>query len=395
MKINCKLPKTSCTGCSSCRTVCPKNAISMVADTSGFLRPKIEQACCVDCKQCEKVCPVLHQPTVSTQTDAYAAYAKDTNLLNQSSSGAIFPLLAKYILAQGGIVFGAAFDENFRVKQIGIESAEELPRLCSSKYVQSEIGQTFREAKVALDVGRPVYFSGTPCQIAGLKSYLKQDYENLIMQDLICHSAPSPRVWENYRHSLEKNHGAKMTSFSFRHKENGWEGYYIRAEFENGSSLLQKASENPYQLGFIKGLYSRPSCYSCPFKGVEQCSDITLADFWGVKNILPEAYNQGGTSLVQLHSEKARKLFREISPELQSFPADANAALTFNQAAFIPAQKPKRYDCFQSHYGKINFSELVSYCCQLTAGERLSAFWKRSIPGRAVNKLLRICKCIK
>lgn len=391
MKSNSILPTTFCTGCSACASVCPKNAVSMVFD-GGFLRPKIEEALCVDCKLCEKTCPVLHQPMASEHTDAYAAYSKDSSLLSGSSSGAIFPILAKHILNQGGVVFGAAFDVNFTVRHIGIETVEELPRLCSSKYVQSEIGQIFRQAKTALDAGRLVYFSGTPCQIAGLKAYLKRDYENLITQDLVCHSAPPPKVWEEYKRSLEKSHSGKMTSFSFRHKETGWEGYYIRAEFDNGSTFLQKAAENPYQRGFIKGLYSRPSCYSCPFKGAERCSDITLADFWGVKNILPEAYNPGGTSLVLLHSEKARKLFREISSEIQSFYADAGTALTFNQAALISAKKPKRYDYFQSHYGEKGFSELVAYCCQMTVGENLIEHWKKSIPYRGLRKVYRTLK---
>lgn len=379
-----------CSGCSACASVCPKNAISMAPDDAGFFHPKIEATRCVDCKLCELVCPALHHPTASTQTDAYAAYAKDSCLLMGSSSGAIFPILAKQILNQGGIVFGAAFDKNLIVRHIGIESTAELPKLCSSKYVQSEIGQTLREAKVALNAGRPVYFSGTPCQIAGLKSYLKRDYENLITQDLICHSTPSPRVWEDYKRSLEEAHGRKMTGFSFRYKENGWENYYIRAEFENGRTFLQKAGENPYQRGFIKGLYSCPSCYSCSFKGIERCSDITLADFWGVENLLPEAYNPSGTSLVLLHSEKARKLFHKFAAEIQSYPTDADVALTFNEAARIPAKQPKRYTYFQSNYGKRDFAKLVQYCCQPTIGENLSVSWKRSIPHRAVNKLLRI-----
>lgn len=384
--------KCRCTACSACASVCPKAAISMVPDGAGFLRPTIEEARCIDCKLCEKVCPVLHQPKVSEHTDARAAYAKDGSLLVGSSSGAIFPILAKYILAQGGMVFGAAFDESFTVRHMGVESVKDLPKLCSSKYVQSELGQTFREAKVALEAGRLVYFSGTPCQIAGLKSYLKRDHENLITQDLICHSVPSPKIWEDYKSLLEKVHGGKMKSFSFRHKETGWEGYYLRAEFDNGGTFLQKAAESPYQLGFIKGLFSRPSCYSCPFKGVERCSDITLADFWGVSDLLPEAYHPNGTSLVLLHSEKARKLFREIAPEIQAFPADADTALTFNKAARFPAKRPKRYAYFQRKYGKKDFTKLVQYCCQPTVREKLSVFWVRSIPGRAVNKIIRICK---
>lgn len=390
MNANCHLAEMACTGCTACASVCPQRAISMRVDTAGFLRPAIDYANCIACGLCRETCPTLHPAPVSQRTTAFAAYAKDVALLSRSSSGALFPLLAGRVLAQGGIVFGAAFDEDFAVRHIGVETAEELPRLCSSKYVQSDLGDTFQQVQATLRDGHLVYFSGTPCQAAGLRAFLKRDYDNLITQDIVCHSAPSPQVWADYKHALEAAHGGKMTDFSFRYKKSGWERYYIRAAFDNGSEYLCDAAKDPYQRGFLKGLYSRPSCYTCPFKGIERVSDITLADFWGVKALLPEAHNPAGTSLVLLHSEKARRLLSELAAAAELFPVDAAAALTWNAAALVPSARPKRYAYFQTHYAGSDFTQLVSDCCKPTAGEKTAAAWQRSVPYRSARRLLRI-----
>lgn len=390
MKNNNGLPMENCTGCTACMSACPKSAITMVTDSQGFLRPKIDVSYCVDCGICERTCPVIHKMEVSKQTEVYAAYALDELLRQDSSSGAIFPLLAKYVLSHGGIVFGAAFDDKFTVRHKGIEKVDNLSELCSSKYVQSEVGNTFLEAKSALDMGRLVYYSGTPCQIAGLRSYLKRDYENLITQDLVCHSVPSPRIWNDYKKSLEESYGGKTTDFSFRFKKKGLEDYYICAVFDNGSEYLSKATEDPYQRGFIRGLYSRLSCFSCPFKGIQRASDITLADFWGVQDLFPQAVHPDGTSLVFIHSEKGGKLFREIAADMKAFPTEAETALTFNQAAYTPAKKTCRYEEFWKCYNTMSFAQLVDCCCLPTVGEKMTARWKRSILYRGMHRFYRI-----
>lgn len=295
----------ACTGCGVCAAVCPSAAVKMQPDAHGFLRPVVDDAACTDCGLCTRKCPVSVLPQNSAHTDVLTGYAKDGALLPRSSSGAIFPVLAAEIIRRGGLVFGAAFDESFDVVHTVAESMEELSTLCSSKYVQDRIpSDCYAQVKAALAAGRWVYFSGMPCQVAALKSYLGRDYDTLITQDTACHSVPSPLVWEGYKAELEKQHGGKLTAFSFRNKANGWEAYHIHAAFDNGREFAQPAAENPYQRGFIKGLYSRSSCFVCKFKGIERCSDITLADYWGVKGIQPEAYNPQGTSLILLHSER-------------------------------------------------------------------------------------------
>ena len=233
----------ACTGCGVCAAVCPSAAVEMQPDAHGFLRPVVDDAACTDCGLCTRKCPVSVLPQNSAHTEVLTGYAKDGTLLPRSSSGAIFPVLAAEIIRRGGLVFGAAFDGQFQVVHTAAEGVEELSALCSSKYVQGRIpSDCYAQVKAALAAGRWVYFSGLPCQVAALKSYLGRDYDTLITQDTACHSIPSPLVWEGYKAELEKQHGGKLTAFSFRNKANGWEAYHIRAAFDNGGKFIQPAA---------------------------------------------------------------------------------------------------------------------------------------------------------
>lgn len=378
-----------CTGCGMCAAICPSGAIQMQPDEHGFLHPIVDTAKCTDCSLCTQKCPVSMPQHVSAHTDILTGYAKDETLLPGSSSGAIFPVLAAEIIRRGGIVFGAAFDGDFNVVHTAAETLSELSALCSSKYVQSRIpADCYLQVKKSLADGRWVYFSGVPCQIAALKSYLGREYETLITQDIACHSVPSPMVWKDYAAALQNQHDGRLTGFSFRNKANGWESYYICAGFDNGKVFQQPAAESPYQRGFIKGLYSRNSCFSCKFKGIERCSDITLADYWGVKGIQPEAYNPQGTSLILLHSDKGRALLESCKDRLQTTTA-ADGAFTFNPAVLTPIQKPARYDEFWAGYCKTSFYGLVSSCCEPTKEELAKARWNKSLLARAIHRLTR------
>lgn len=378
-----------CTGCGMCAVICLSSAIQMQADEHGFLHPTVDAAKCTDCDLCIRKCPIFAPPQASAHTDILTGYAKDETLLPASSSGAIFPVLAAEIIRRGGLVFGAAFDGQFHVIHTAAESVEELSALCSSKYVQGRIpSDCYAQVKAALAAGHWVYFSGMPCQVAALKSYLGRDYDTLITQDTACHSVPSPLVWDGYKEELENLHGGKLTSFSFRNKANGWEGYHIRAEFDNDKEFQQPAAENPYQRGFIKGLYSRSSCFACNFKGVERCSDITLADYWGVKGIQPDAYNPQGTSLILLHSEKGRSLLEGCKEQLQLQPA-AKDAFAFNPAVLAPIQKPARYDEFWEGYGQTSFADLISACCEPTEEELAKERQSKSLLARVMRRLKR------
>ena len=379
----------ACTGCGVCTAVCPSAAVKMLPDTHGFLCPVVDAAACTECGLCARKCPVSVLPQTSVHTDVLTGYAKDGELLPFSSSGAIFPVLAAEIIHRGGIVFGAAFDEDFNVVHTTAETLSELTELCSSKYVQSHISSDcYLQVKKVLSDGRWVYFSGMPCQVAALKNYLGREHERLITQDTACHSVPSPLVWDEYKAELEKQHGGKLTAFSFRNKANGWEAYHIRAAFENGREFVQPAAENPYQCGFIKGLYSRSSCFVCKFKGIERCSDITLADYWGVKGIQPDAYNPQGTSLLLLHSEKGCALLECCKDKLQIATA-ADDAFTYNPAVLSPLQKPASYSEFWARYGRTAFDNLVSACCKPTKEELMQERRSKSFLARVMRRLKR------
>lgn len=379
----------TCTGCGMCAAVCPTTAIQMRPDPHGFIHPVADTAKCTDCGICTRKCPVSAPPQKSEGTAVLAGYAGNAELLPVSSSGAVFPVLAEEILRRGGIVFGAAFDERFDVVHMAAESTLELTALCRSKYVQSQItADCYMRVKEALAAGRWVYFSGMSCQVAGLKKFLGREHETLITQDTACHSVPSPMVWGAYKSELEAQTGGRLSEFSFRYKAAGWESCHIRAGFDNGHIFSQPAADNPYQRGFIKGLYSRRACFTCPFKGIERCSDLTLADYWGVKDIQPEVYNPQGTSLILVHSNKGRSLLESCSSRLQTVPA-AETAFTFNPAVLNPIQKPARYDEFWAGYGQAPFDEWVSACCEPTKEEAAKERWHNSPLFRVIHRLIR------
>ncbi len=324
--------KSKCTGCSTCALSCPKNCIKMLRDDEGFLYPSVNEAMCVNCGICEDTCPVI-RPDANEKTidniKAYAAYTKNEDIRKLSSSGGIFTELATAVINSGGVVFGAAFDSDFCVKHISVETVDELEKLRSSKYVQSQIGDTYKEAEKFLEQERCVLFSGTPCQIAGLYKYLKKEYRNLYTQDIICHGVPSPLVWEKYKAEAAKD---KLTGVSFRDKRDSWETYSLTMTFDNGEEISQKARNNTYIKSFLSNICLRPSCYECSFKQIARQSDITLADFWGVDEIIPEMYDNKGTSLVIINSSKGDALFGKIKENIEMRSVDISQGIKHNQS---------------------------------------------------------------
>lgn len=284
----------------------------MNKNTEGFFRPYIDTSECIHCKACENVCPLTGITPTSTP-NAYAVISNDENVRLSSSSGGVFSLLSQSIIEKGGVVFGVTFDENFSVVHKVAQNVEGIATFRGSKYVQSNMGDCYKQAKCFLDNNKWVYFSGTPCQIAGLKTYLGRDYAKLITQDVICHSVPSPIVWEEYKKFRENEAGAKTVNASFRYKESGIPGYKIRLVFENGKTHSCDGND-PYFLAFINGLSSQECCFDCKFKGLSRVSDITLADYWGIETQHPEFDYISGASLVFIHSDKGNALFEEIKP---------------------------------------------------------------------------------
>ncbi len=340
------IPKNCC-GCSACASACVKNCIEMLPNKEGFLYPVIDTKHCIDCGQCKLACPISRCGAESAPL-AYAVVSCNSAVRRLSSSGGVFSLLAEKIIADGGAVFGAAFDESFRVKHIKAETLEEVARLRTSKYVQSDIANCYGEAKALLDSGRLVLFTGTPCQISGLKSFLKRDYDKLFTQDVFCLGVPSPEVWSTYKE--EKTCGKQLNAVSFRHKLEGT--YALRFAFNDGTELIERSDSCIYTRAFVERLCLRESCYDCGFKGLARESDITLADFWGIEKIHPEMDDGNGVSLILLHSDKAKALFESIKDSAKYKEVDAKSAIIGNPMAIRSAYRDSARDIFMASYKK-------------------------------------------
>lgn len=353
--------KHLCCGCGACANICPKGCITMVSDEEGFLYPQVDTTACIQCDLCEKVCPM----SASTQsaplpTRAYGVKNRNEAIRKRSSSGGVFTALAEHTLSQGGVVFGAAMTRDLQVYHMAVEEPEQLWQLQGSKYVQSQIGDTYAQAKAYLKAGRPVLFSGTPCQISGLKAFLGKDYDHLLCQDIICHGAPSPAVWKQYVAYRESVADSKAKNVSFRYKDPSWTDYQMRFEFENGSIYQAGKQQDPYMRAFLADLCLRPSCYSCAFKGQNRPADITLADYWGVWDIHPEVDDDKGTSLVFTHSEKGAAALEAIREQLEIFPTQAQEAIRRNSAMIACAPRPKNREAFLSQVQADNFEQVVN-----------------------------------
>lgn len=354
---------TDCTACAACVSVCPKGCISMHEDWEGFLQPTIDASVCVECHKCEKVCPILNPITIPEdfETKAYAAINKDDEVRAQSSSGGIFFPLAKWVIEQGGVVFGARWNDKWEVVHDFAEDLDGVKAFMRSKYVQSVVGDTLRQAKQFLDAGRWVLYSGTPCQLGGLRAYLGKEYEKLIQVDLICHGVPSPGVWRSY---LKDYFGKeKIVDINFRDKRDGWLGFQCVTTTTTTTIYCEKQMENPYFRGFLTNVFLRNSCYDCRFKSVSRNTDITLADYWGVYLFCPEMCDDKGTSLVLVQSSKGHEvlsnILRDNNLKVQDNIIEYKA---WNSAIenSVPISK-KRYYFFKA-FGKRNrFSELIKY----------------------------------
>lgn len=366
------LPRERCSGCTACAAVCPKQCIEMVPDKDGFIYPHIQADACIHCGQCERTCPVLHRNTLTTLMPmAFASKNLNEDCRLQSSSGGVFSVLAEHVIAQGGIVFGAAMSEDKRVKHISVDNTNELAYLRGSKYVSSFLGDTFRQVLQQLQSERPVLFSGTPCQVEGLLSFLKQPYDNLTTVDFVCHGVPSAKVWREYLKYQEQQSGSKIHSVSFRNKDTGWKNFSMKIEFADGTIYSAPMRKDPYLHAFLDNLCLRPSCHDCAFKGASRNSDITLADFWGIQDIMAQEDDDRGTSLVFVHSEKGQSLLERLNTQIMMKETDVELAVNHNSAMVqsVPAYHFRQY--FFHMLGKARFDKLVNNCFSPSYAVRL------------------------
>ena len=311
--------KKDCCGCSACVQRCPKHCITMHEDAEGFLYPEVDVSACIGCGLCEKVCPVINQYSERKPWAVYAAKNPDDEVRMQSSSGGVFTMLAEKCIDEGGVVFGACWDEEWNVKHTCIEKKEDIVLFRSSKYLQSIIGDSYCEAERLLKSGRKVLFTGTPCQIAGLKHFLRKDYDNLLTVDIVCHSVPSPGVWQQYLQEKLRNIGlckSNIQQISFRNKSTGWKSYSFVIKDNSGNTHIELSSQNAFMRGFLADLYTRPSCHVCPTKCLKSSSDITLGDFWGITSLMPQIDDNRGVSVTVVSTEKGMEFLHDINIQL-------------------------------------------------------------------------------
>ena len=344
----------SCCGCSGCEQICPKNCISMKPDSEGFLYPEVDESICIECGICIKHCPILTDVSRCNIPKVYAAKYKDRGSTFKSTSGGLFIPIAKSVLSMGGVVFGCAYDENLVAKHIKVETEDELYRLQSSKYVQSDTRGIYKQVKTELQNGKEVLFSGTGCQAAGLRSFLGKDYGNLLITDIVCHGVPSPKLFKNYIDYMGKKLGGTLTSYNFRSKEKrGWDLYY---KAENGQkSKSDYGFFDPYYSAFLYCKTYRESCYECKFANKNRVSDITLADYWGIQKFHPEFFDENGVSLVLVNTEKGQKYLEKIKDKLEIIESDYDKASVMNANLVHPSKRPSCRDSIYDGFDCGNF----------------------------------------
>ena len=345
--------KSDCCGCGGCVQRCPHGCITLKEDENGFLYPHVNQEACIDCHLCERVCPVLNAGEKRETQACFAATHPDDTIRTASSSGGIFSVFAHRVISDGGVVFGARFDEKWSVIHDYADTVDKVIAFRGSKYVQSVMGNSFEQAESFLKQGREVLFTGTPCQIAGLKRFLNKDYSNLVTVEIACHGVPSPGVWRDYL-GMKDNSGA-VTRVNFRDKSTGWRNYSVVI-----GNRSRPHDDDDYMACFLANYTMRPSCFTCPFKAGKSGADILIADLWGAEKIPGiEVDDNKGVSAVLTYSDCGRSFLERC--EMNMNEVDVNSVLKRNRSIVESAVKPADYDAFWKKYGKCPMWTLRRY----------------------------------
>ncbi len=396
--------------------VCPKQCIVMTADEQGFLYPRVDESVCIDCGQCERVCPELHPLEARTPIGTYASMNRDEAVRMQSSSGGVFTLLAEAVLAEGGVVFGVKFADDWSVEHAYTETREGLAAFRGSKYVQSRVGTAYADALRFLKAGRKVLFSGTSCQIAGLRRFLRKDYEGLIAVEVVCHGVPSPMVWRSYldllksgAHSAPGKNSAtpvseqdvRILDVNFRDKKEGWQkyGFSLRTNSaskaeqntvfssvnESGTTMadgcfFEECSKNLYMRLFLSDISLRPSCYACKAKSGKSGADIALADFWNINKRYADWNDDRGASLVLVYTERGAAIYNQVGS--RSLPTDYDFALRCNRAIEVCAVETKHVARFWNDFRRNGWKHVARIIEQSVPLKLRFDLWKMRMKQR-------------
>ena len=368
------VPVEKCCGCAACENICPTKAIQMLSNHEGFKYPHIEASLCCNCGKCEKACPILNSPDISTDFDACIAQSKDEEVLSESTSGGFVDVLCKYVLEEkNGYVCGVAFDENFMPRHKIVDSYDQAKQFRNSKYAQSDIGTTFSDILALLKAEKIVMFIGTPCQVAGLKSYLGRPYNNLIAVDLVCRSIPSPKLWREYLDWQEKRYGARVKSVSCRKKTYGYHSGALEMTFENGKRYTGSNRVDYFMKSFHKDVCSRRSCYECNFKTKNRCSDFTVFDSWRPALVINQEFvdNDKGYSNVLIHTPTAKKIIKQLTM-VELYPVDADRLLSVMGSMIAKSiQHNKMRESFYEDLNSYGFYKTVKKYAPVSIKDRV------------------------
>ena len=357
----------NCTGCEMCEQICNHGAITMMSDEEGFLRPVIDQTKCVKCGLCQRWCPVNTPLTTKAQKALaiYSGWSNNKNIRLESSSGGAFTEIAKLVISKGGVVFGVAMDKDMKARHISVVKEQNLSLLRGSKYVQSIIGDTYKEARQYLRDGKIVLFSGTSCQIAGLHNFLHKDYENLYTVDLICHGVPSPKVFNDYKSYIENLTKEPIRDIKFRCKKSSWIFFnmginpHVEKNGDIKYSYIGNYFSDPYIRVFLRDHILRPSCYHCQYTSLHRISDFTIGDWWGykVKGVVDKDFDKKGVSLIMCNTDKAVGLSQHLDMYLQKQTEEE--ALRTNISLRMPFPMPKTREKFWNEYRMKTFEKMI------------------------------------
>ena len=380
--------KEFCTGCTACYSICPVNAIKMENDDEGFAYPVINKSVCVNCGKCQKVCPVKCHTKEMETSQIYAVKCKNESVRMNSSSGGAFSIIAEWVEKQSGVIYGAAFDDKFSVKHSRGETRKEWQKFRSSKYVQSELGETFKHVKNDLLKNKMVLFTGTPCQVDGLHKFLQKiDTSRLITCDIICHGTPSPKVWDDYLNYIQKTFADSITKVNFRDKQKtGWHNSNMTIWGKRGQILISEGQKDNlfFQL-FFRHLILKPSCYSCLYSNFNRPGDITLGDYWGIEKYYSDFDDDKGVSLFMCNTDTGKNVWTQVCEKIDYFEIKKEECLQPNLQS--PSWYPKERKEFWKMYRKYGIKRVGQKMeiLPLTIFDQM--YW---LMIRIVNKLKRI-----